>query len=174
MRKLSVIISVLLFAIISNAQQKCELTLTQAPTLQNLKLEMSPSEANNALGKSLKVKVKPQGQQTFFKNYINKKAKGNLTGIRAIFLRFYEGKLYQIELFYEQDYRWQNLEDLLKDYSARNDFPVNFWQTEYGYASANCTGFSLNADYILNPHIQITNDATAEIVEVEREEKEKN
>ncbi len=162
---------ILIFAIVGFAQQKCELTLNQSPTLQNLKLGMSPFEAKNILG--IKVKAKKQGQSTYFQNYIKKKAEGKLAGIRAIFLRFYDAKLYQIELFYEEPYAWQNLESLIDDYSVKNNFPKEFWSTEYGYADANCNGFSLDADYKLNPHIQLTNDAIAKFVEKEREEKVK-
>jgi hypothetical protein len=86
-------------------------------------------------------------------------------------LRFYNGTLYQIEIFYKKEYRWQDLESFLKDYSAQQSFPNQFWQTEYGYSKAKCQGFTLDADYILNPHIQITDDAISEIVEKEREKK---
>jgi hypothetical protein len=154
-------------AINISARQKCELTLNEAPVLQNLRLGMSSDEASNVLG--IKVKIKSVGQRTFFKNYLKQNAKGRLIGTRAMFLRFYEGKLYQIEFFYDQAYRWQTLESLLEDYSMQNNFPKEFWQTKYGYANANCNGFSLNADYILNPHIQLTNDGIAELVEEERE-----
>jgi hypothetical protein len=130
---------------------------------------MSPAEASNALG--LKVKVKPDGQRVFFKNYIKKKAKQNLTGLRAIFLRFYDGKLYQIELFYNKEYRWQSLENFLNDYSSQNNFPGEYWQTEYGYSKANCKGFTIDADYVLNPHIQLTDDAIANLIEIDREKK---
>lgn len=164
-------ISVLLLSANLFAQQKCELNLSEAPTLQSLRLGMSPLEARSILG--IKVKGKKKGQSTFFQNYIKKKAKGNLTGIRAIYLRFYDAKLYQIEFFYEQNYRWQNLDNLLDDYSASRNFPREFWQTEYGYSEADCNGFSLDADYKLNPHIQLTNDGIAELVEKEREEKGK-
>lgn len=170
MKNFLVTILLLIFAISISAQQKCELNLTEAPSLQNLKLGMSPDEARNILG--IKVKADKKGQSTFFQNYIKKKPKGNLTGIRAIYLRFYNRKLYQIEFFYEENYRWQNLENLLDDYSAKNNFPRELWQTEYGYSEANCKGFSLDADYKLNPHIQLTNDAIAEIVEKEREAEE--
>ncbi len=165
-----VTISILLLSANLFAQQKCELNLSEAPTLQNLRLGMSPVEARNVLG--IKVKAEKEGQSTYFQNYIKKKAKGNLTGIRAIYLRFYDAKLYQIEFFYEQNYRWQNLDNLIDNYSVKSNFPREFWLTEYGYADANCNGFSLDADYKLNPHIQLTNDAIAEIVEAEREKKE--
>lgn len=161
------IITVLLFSVNFSAQQKCELTLNESPRLQNLKLGMTPQEASIAL--LTKVKAKREGQSTFFKNYIKKEAKGNLSGTNAFYLRFYEGKLYEIEFFYKKDYRWQTLENFLDDYSAKHNFPREFWQTEYGYASANCEGFSLRADYILNPRIQITESKTAEIVESKQE-----
>jgi len=171
MKLFLITISILFLAINVSAQEKCELALEQAPMLQNLRLGMLPQEVTSAL--KLKLKVKTKGQKSFFKSYAKKKAKRNLAGIRAIFLRFYDGKLYQIEFFYEKDYRWQNLESLLDYYSTQNNFPKEFWQNEYGYASADCKGFSLDADYILNPHIQLTNDAIAELVEKERAEKEK-
>jgi hypothetical protein len=167
MKTFLITISILIFALTINAQEKCELNLSQSPTLQKLKLGMTPSEASNVLG--IKVKVKPEGQRSFFRNYIKKKAKGNLTGIRALFVRFYDGKIYQIEIFYEKDYRWQTLESMIDDYSASNNFPKEFWLNEYGYAKANCKGFSIDADYILNPHIQISEDAIAELVESKQE-----
>ncbi len=162
-------ISILFFTTNTFAQEVCDLTLEQSPTLQNLKLGISPIKASNILG--IKVKVKPEGQRSFFKNYIKKKAKGNLVGIRALFIRFYDNKIYQIEIFYEKDYRWQDLETFLSDYSTNNNFQENLWQTEHGYSKANCQGFSLDADYVLNPHIQLTNDAIAKIVEQIRAEK---
>jgi hypothetical protein len=167
MKVILTIISILLFSIATYAQEKCELNLSQSPTLQNLKLGMSPGEASNVLG--IKVKAKPEGQSTFFKNYIKKKAKRNLTGVRVIYLRFYEGKLYQIEFFYETDYRWQTLDNLLDDFSSENNFSREFWQTKFGYSKANCQGFSIDADYILNPHIQITNGEVLKIVESKQE-----
>lgn len=167
MKAIFITVSILFFAMSVSAQDACELTLDQSPTLQNLKLGMSSQEASKILG--IKVKVKPEGQRSFFKNYIKKKAKGNLVGIRAIFIRFYDNKIYQIELFYEKDYRWQTLDSLINDYSTQSNFPIDFWQTEYGYSNAICKGFSLDADYVLNPHIQITDDAIAKIAESKQE-----
>ncbi len=162
-------IAIFLFASTALTQEKCELTLTEAPNLHNLRLGMSASEAGRAVG--LSVKVKPDGQRTYFRNYIKSRAKGKLAGVRAIFLRFFDGRLYQIELFYEEGYRWQNLENLVEDYSAANNFSREFWRIEHGYAEADCGGFSLEADFILNPHIQITNDEIAGLVAKEREKK---
>ena len=165
MQKLFLLAIILLFTTCIDAQQKCELKMEQSPTIKGLKLGMSPQDATTLLG--MKVKAKLEGQYSFFKNYIKKKAKGKLVGIRAMYLRFYNGKLYQIEVFYEKDFRWQTLETFIDDYSNTNNFQRGFWQTEYGYSKATCNGFSLDADYILNPHIQITKDATAKIVEEE-------
>lgn len=164
-------IAILFSAMSISAQEECELPLSQSPTLQFLRLGMSPPEATKAL--KTRVKVKANGERVFFKNYIKRRAKGNLTGIRAIFLRFFDARLYQIEIFYEADYLWPDLTALLADFSARNNFPPELWQTDYGYAKANCGGFVLDADYILNPHIQITDPATAEQVEKVRAAKTK-
>ncbi len=163
MRFLFITIIIFIFAVFTYAQQKCELTLEQSPRLLNLKLGITPNQASSVL--PIKVKAKTEGQRTFFKNYIKKDAKGSLAGIRALFLRFYDGKLYQIEVFYKKEYRWQTLENFLSEYSSNQNFPQEFWKTEYGYSKANCNGFSLDADFILNPHIQITNDEIAKIVE---------
>ena len=160
----------LLLAASFSAQEKCRLNLPESPTLQNLKLGMSETEARNVLG--IKVKADDEGQSTFFQNYIKKKAKGKLIGTRALYLRFYNARLYQIEFFYEENYRWPDLENLLDDYSARQNFARDLWNLEYGYATAECDGFSLAADYILNPRIQLTDDTIAEIVAAERAEKE--
>ncbi len=159
-------ILILLAAVQISAQAKCELALSEAPKLQNLMLGMTEIETRRAL--RLGVKAKETGQSTFFKNYIKSREKRNLTGVRALYLRFYNGRLYQIEFFYEQDYRWRNLEDLLDDYSARNDFPRGLWESKFGLASVDCEGFSLKANYKLNPHIQLTEKQVAEIVKSER------
>lgn len=166
MRFVLSILALLIFSVNLVAQEKCELNVSQSPSLQNLKLGMSPNEASQAIG--LKFKIKADGQRSFFQNYINKKAKGKLTGIRALFLRFYNNELYQIEIFYEDDFRWQSLENLTKDYSSNQNFPNEFWEIEYGYAKAVCQNFTLDADFILNPHIQITNDAILKLIEQEK------
>ncbi|NNE99361.1 MAG: hypothetical protein HKN25_10120 [Pyrinomonadaceae bacterium] len=169
MRILILFVSLALFTAIAAAQEKCKLNLNEAPKLHNVRLGMSAEEATRAFQNRIKVKAKSDGQSSFFKNFIKKRAKGNLAGIRAIFLRFYRGRIYQIELFYEEDHRWRDLESLLDDYSIQNNFPREFWQTKFEYASAKCMGFSLKADYKLNPHIQLTDDVAAKLVKNARE-----
>jgi hypothetical protein len=169
-----VILSILFILLISSftlAQEECKLTLAEAPTLLNLKLGMSVQDVNSVIGRDLKVKVKPEGERTFFKNYIKKRAKGALDGVRAIFLSFFDGRLYQIELFYQDDYEWPDLGSLLQDYSKAQSFPESFWKVKNGYANAQCEGFSLVADRVLTPHIQLTDDAVMEVVEALRKKK---
>lgn len=170
MKILPVFIALLIFSAVPHAApDKCDLGRENAPPLLDLRLGMTAAEAGAVLRRGLK--IKPAGQQTFFKNFINRRAKRKLAGLRALYLRFYEGRLYQIELFYEEDFRrWPDLAAFIADYSARRDFPPDFWQVEYGYARAACRGFSLSADYVLNPHIQLTDTAVAELVETRREE----
>jgi len=171
MRTILLILSILLVSSVASAQEECKLTLAEAPTLLNLRLGMTASEVNAVIGKSVKVKVKSTGERSFFKNYIKKPAKGPLTGIRAIYLRFYNGSLYQIELFYQEDYRWPDLGSLLTDYSSSQSFSENYWKVKNGYADARCDGFSLDADRVLGAHIELTDDAVRAEVEAAREKK---
>lgn len=171
MWRILLILSILFLFSPAKAQEKCGLTVAESPALLNLKLGMSVSEVNSALGGGLKVKVKTEGERTYFKNWIKKPAKGSLAGLRAVFFSFFDGRLYQIELFYQDDYRWRDLESLLRDYSAENSFPYEHWRLKNGYAKAQCEGFSLDADRVLGAHIQITDDAVMERVEAERKKK---
>lgn len=150
-----------------HAQKDCD--LKNAPALLGLNLGISTEQARKANNRRLKVKNEDDGEYTFFENYIDKSAKGNLQGLKAVYLRFYENRLFQIELFYKDKYKWQNLTEFIDDYSARNNFSADFWKVEYGYAKAACDGFSLKADYILNPHIQLTDDEIFRQVQAKRE-----
>jgi len=140
------------------AQEKCELTIGDSPRLLNLKLGMNLAETNAALGGDLRVKVKPNGQRSFMRNYRKKTPKGSLRGIRALFLRFFDERLYQIEIFYNKEDRPMDLTAFANNYSAKSSFPANLWKIKYGYATAKCVGFTLRADTILNPHIELTDE----------------
>ena len=152
-------------------QTPCNLAVEESPKLQNTKLGMTKNEVSKAI--NLKVKVKNKGERTFFKNYIKKKAKGSLEGVRAIYLRFFNGKLYQMEFFYGQNYRWKNLKDFINSYSSENNFPYAFWKIKNGYANVDCKGFSIEANYQLNPFIQLTDNMVLEDVKKERKLTEK-
>ena len=159
----------LFFSVTVAAQEKCD--AESAPALQNLRLGMSPADVRGVLGQNLKIKIKLKGQQTFFENFIKKPAPDSLSNIRAIYLRFFDGRLYQIEFFYEEESKWRTLEELVSDLSAKHGFPAAAWEIQYGIAEINCGEFSIIADYVLNPRIQITDEAVRAKVEELRSEK---
>ena len=134
----------------------------------NLRLGMTVPEVNAVIGRDLKVKIKPDGERSFFKNWIKKPAKGRLTGLRAVFFSFNAGTLYQIELFYEEDHGWADLDSMLGDFAAGKGFPREFWKVKNGYARALCDGFSLDADHVLGAHFQLTDEAVMAAVEASR------
>ncbi|MGI8641014.1 MAG: hypothetical protein ACR2MG_13855 [Pyrinomonadaceae bacterium] len=136
--------------------EKCTPALSNAPTLLNLRLGMSPKEARNVFGGKLKIKVKKEG--SFFQNYIEKKPPPFLPNIRALYLRFFEAKLYQIEIFYELQNQKTTLEEFTDQLSAQLNLPPNLWTTEYGKAKLDCTVFSLVADNVLNPRVELTDE----------------
>ncbi|HUF03530.1 MAG TPA: hypothetical protein VMM38_05075 [Aridibacter sp.] len=131
---------------------------------------MTLSEVNSVTRPELKVKADTEGEETFFKNWIKKPAKGKLAGVRAIYLSFFEGRLYQIELFYQEAHRRPDLESILLDFEAKEGFAREFWKVKNGYAKSKYEGFSLAADRVLGPHIQITDDAVMTAVEAFRKE----
>ncbi|MGI8883405.1 MAG: hypothetical protein ACR2IA_04070 [Pyrinomonadaceae bacterium] len=153
----TIILLVLLAANIAAQTEKCDLTLKDAPNLLNIRLEMSPQETQEAFGGKLKVKVKKEG--TFFQNYIDKKPPSFLPNVRAVYLRFFDRKLYQIEIFYQPQTERRTLAEFTEQLSAQLNLPANLWTTEYGKASLVCADFSLVADNVLNPRVQLTDEA---------------
>jgi len=151
-------ISFLLFLLVlitpSAAQEKCGLQVKEAPSVFGLKLGMNPKQAQSVFGKNLKLKIKKEG--TFFQNFIEKKPPFFLSGTRAIYLRFFEVRLYQIEVFYEPQSERKTLEEFVGDLSAKFNLPSNFWITEYGKAALDCGEFSIVADNVLNPRVELT------------------
>lgn len=125
---------------------------------------MTPDEVNAVLSGAARVKVKKDSRYTFFKNYLKNNAKGVLSGARAFYIRFYERRVYQIELFYNRGYRWQELKTFVGDYSNSAGIALENFEFKNGYATAECVGFTIKADYILNPHIEITDDVVKERV----------
>ena len=150
------------------AQESC--APENAPALFGLKLGMSPAQVQSILGKSLKIKISKSGQSTFFQNFIEKAAPSSLNGVRAVYLRFFDGRLYQIEIFYEQANEPRTLAGFINLQSANLNLPVTNWKIEYGIAEFNCGEFSIVADYVLNPRIQITDPVGLAKVEAIRSE----
>ena len=129
---------------------------------------MSPEEVRNAFGNALKIKIKKNGERIFFQNYIKNPAPAALKGVRALYLRFYDRKLYQIELFYEPRTDLPNLESITQTLAAQLNFPPETWQIKNARANLSCNETSLKADNILNPHIELTNEIMLRIVEEKR------
>ncbi len=131
--------------------------IADAPILLGLRLGMSPKEAKNVFGGKLKIKVKKEG--TFFQNYIDKKSPSFLPNVRALYLRFFEAKLYQIEIFYKPQTEKQTLAGFINRLDTRLNLPPDLWTNEYGQATLNCNTFSLVADNVLNPRVELTDEA---------------
>jgi hypothetical protein len=141
------------------AQEMCSLTLKDAPTVQNLRLGMTSEEARAAFGRELKIKVKKKGLRVFFQNYIEKPPPPVLSGVRALYLRFFDNRLYQIEVFYENKPDILTVEDFTKHLSANFKLP-DLWRDEQGRQTIRCSDFSLFADKILNPRVELTDETT--------------
>ncbi len=165
--KSSILFTLVLMSAVGNAaQEKC--VLPNASGLFGLNLKMSPAQAKSILGKNLKIKNKRKGEYIFFQNYIEKPAPNSLVGVRAIYLRFFDGGLYQIEVFYENRNDWQTLADFVNSQSAKFDLPVSVWQTENNIARAVCSEVSLVADVILNPHLELSDETVRAVIEEKR------
>lgn len=140
------------------AQDTCNLEVKDAPAVFGLSLGMSGTEARNVFGKDLKIKVKKKGGRVFFQNFIKKPAPQSLSGVRALYLRFLDDRLYQIEVFYEDDSQTQTLADFVQFLTAELKITRQF-ETIKGRPTINCEGFSLVADKVLNPKIELTDKA---------------
>lgn len=171
MKPLVLILLFVFLNVVGAAQETCVLEAKTAPVLLNLRLQMSPEQVRNILGRDLKIKVKKSGERVFFQNFIEKKAPDSLSGVRALYLRFYDGRLYQIEIFYENSNDWQTLEEFTADVSKYLSLPASIWKTAKGRSEIKCAAISLIADNILNPRIEMTDEAIRSRVEAIRKKK---
>lgn len=135
----------------------CNLELNAAPALQNLRLGMTPDEVQTAFGRDLKIKIKKNGNKVFFQNFIEKPAPQPLNGVRALYLRFFDRRLYQIEFFYENRAEWQTLDDFARYLTTTFNLP-DLWKDVKGRKTLTCNGFSLATDRVLNPRIELTDE----------------
>ncbi len=159
----------LAFVAVAAAQETCELSSKTASLFLNLQIGMSPEQARNVFGKDLKIKIKKNGERTFFQNYIKKPAPNSLRGVRALYLRFFDRRLYQIEIFYEPRQDLKTLEDIADALSSQLNFPISDWKITNNRAAINCDEISLVADNILNPRIELTNETIRAKVKESRE-----
>lgn len=176
MRKTLFLLLFLLLAVPVAARQPCGLTLNEAPDFFGLKLGMTPAQVKTVFGKSLKLKIRKEG--SFFENFIAKPPPAFLPGVRALYLRFFDYRLYQIEIFYGGENKTagddnQKLRRFLDVLSAEKNLPARFWTNANGKSELSCAGFSLVADNVLNPRIEMTDDAAKALFEQNEQAKNK-
>lgn len=147
------------FCIGSAAQEICNLETKDLPAFYNLKLGMTGAEARAAFGKDLKIKIKKKGLHVFFQNFIEKPAPQSLNGVRALYLRFFNNQLFQIEIFYENKPEWKTLEDFKSYLKTILNLP-DAWRDLRGRQTIICFDFSVFADKVLNPRVEITDETT--------------
>jgi hypothetical protein len=164
---------ILFGAFCAAAQSAPECALADAPRLLNLRLGMSPTEVRSVFGKDPKIKVKTKGDRTFFQNYINKRPPATLLNVTALYLRFLDGRLYQIEVFYNNQQDAPTLEAFARHLSARINLPQNLnWQFAAGKAAIDCGAFRLTADKPVNPRVELTDTARLAEAEARRKKSE--
>ena len=150
------------------ARETCDLSSKTAPLLLNLQTGKSPEQVRSVFGKALKIKIKKNGERTFFQNYIKKPAPDVLRGVRALYLRFFDRRLYQIEIFYEPRNDLKTLEEVVNALSAQLDLPAAEWQIKNNRAEIKCGANSLVTDDVLNPRIELTDETIRAAVEEAR------
>jgi hypothetical protein len=167
----SVVVICFLFTFVfaARARETCVWIERNAPVALNLQLGMTTAEANAVLRGDLKIKLKPKGDYRFFQNYIDKNPPARFRGVRALYLRFFEQKLYQIEVFYEAEFS-PALENFAGIAAGQFGFSAAEWTYENGRASVRCGEKTIAADYVLNPRIELTDEAVLDKV-IEQYEK---
>jgi len=169
-----IIFNLFLCITVGTAQEVCELKSKTAPLLLNLQIGMSPEQTRAVFGKDLKIKVKKKGERTFFQNYIKNPAPESLRSVRALYLRFFDGRLYQIEVFYEPRTDLKTLVEVTNALASQLNLPVADWQVENNRAEIKCVEISLVADYILNPRIELTDETVRAAIEKSRQKNKKD
>ena len=143
------------------AMDACDTVRVEGLNILGIKLGMGYADVQTAVGPGLKVKRPKNGQGSFFQNFIDQPAAGKLAGVRALFLRFYQDKVYQIEVFYEESGQQGTLVALTTRLSSDLNLSPDVWTIKNGRAAIACGTMSLNADNILNPHVELTDEAAS-------------
>ena len=172
MKYLEILILTFCFAATSAARQACDLKASDIPALHGLKLSMSPEQAQSVFGKNLKIKIKKNGERVFFQNFIDVAPPAALDGVRALYLRFFDRRLYQIEIFYDRPSPERTLDDVTRDFSARLNLPFSSWRIKNARAVVGCGDFSIAADAILVPHVELSDENVRKKVEAARRKDE--
>jgi hypothetical protein len=156
--KIIFFITILLASVIvSRAQtESCRLALSDAPALRGFRLGMSPVEARNVSGGKLNIKIKREG--SYFGYFIENRPPTFLSDVRALYLRFFDAKLFQIEIFYEPSSSMQTLDKFIAQISAQTNLPTELWKRGQNRAAVVCDEFSIVADNFLNPRVELTDE----------------
>ncbi len=172
-KSLFAVLFLLVCAAFAAAQTTCDLSSKPAPLLLGLQIGISPENARSVFGGALKIKIKKNGERTFFQNYIKKPAPESLRGVRALYLRFFDRRLYQIEIFYEPRTDLPNRAAIKNALSTQLYLPDADWQVKNGRARIECGANSLVADDVLNPRIELTDETVRAQIEARREKDKK-
>src|SRR5690349_9257984 len=106
-----------------SAQENCS-SIPKSSIFLNLQLGMNVAEVNQKLGGAVQIKIKNNDDYRFFQNYIDRQPPNNLSGVRAFYLRFFEKKLYQIEVFYEENKFPSDLKSFTETISDQLNLPL--------------------------------------------------
>jgi hypothetical protein len=151
---------VLVLSIKAQQEQPCSKVLNEAPAIFGLKLGMSFDEVRPVFGQA-KVKPKKNGEGSYFLDFNELPPPDRLKGVRVAYLRFFNNKLYQIEIFYDDKDQSTKLEDFTNKLSTDLNLPSTSWKIKNGLAEINCGDFVLAADTVLNRHLELTDDAAS-------------
>lgn len=162
---------IFLMAISFSAHSQDNCFTNSSDIFQNLQLGMTVEEVNKGFN-SFKIKIKTGDDYRFFQNYIDKKPPKNLSGVRAIYLRFFEKKLYQIEIFYEENKYPADIKSFTEIVSAKLNLLAD-WKFANHQAVFKCGENLLTIDYQLNPRIELTDETIRQKV-ADLRKKEKN
>jgi hypothetical protein len=155
-------IAILTIPISAAAQEPCQKDLAEAPAVFGLKLGMTFEQMRGVLGPAIKLKPKKSGEGSYFENFIDRPSPGSLAGVRAMYLRVFNNKIYEIEIFYENNGKPVRLEDFITRLSPELALPTPLWKVTSGSGTIDCKAFTIKADVPLNPRLQITDVTAAE------------
>lgn len=154
-------IAVLFLLMISasvGAQSVCTQFTDTSEVLLNLRLGMTAHQVRDRFDGKLGIKTSKKGDYRFFQNYIKKDPPNNLSGVRAIYLRFFDSELYQVEIFYRENKYPQDILDFSVIVSDQLNLASANWKIAHRQAVFSCGENSLKIDYQLNPRIELTNE----------------
>jgi len=159
-RKFAEILLVLSIAVCAaKAQQPCSMSIADSPSITGLKLGMPIADLTSVIGPAIKFKPTKTGEGVFFQNFIEQEPPPKLTGTRTMYVRYFNGKVYQIEIFLDDKDQPSKLEEFTNRLSTYYELPREAWTVKNDRAEMDCGSFRVNADAILNRHIELTDAA---------------